>query len=67
MEISGELIGELVPRIIDDALLLTIDDLFPSKYCTQCLNENNKYKSKYRANRYKEELVFSCLAFKDVI
>ena len=55
LEISSELIGQLVPRMIDDALLLTIDDLFPTEYCPECLNENNKYKSKYHVNGYKDD------------
>jgi hypothetical protein len=32
LEESSPLIKELVPRMIDDALRLTIDKLFPSKY-----------------------------------
>ncbi len=55
LEISSELIGELVPRMIDDALLLTIDDLFPTEYSPECLNEDNKYKSKFHVNGYKDD------------
>ena len=55
LEISSELIGELVPRMIDDALLLTVDDLFPTEYDSKYKNENGKYKSKFHVNGYSDE------------
>ena len=55
LEISSELIGELVPRMIDDALLLTVDDLFPTEYDSKYKNENGKYKSKFHVNGYNDE------------
>ena len=55
LEISSDLIGELVPRMIDDALLLTVDNLFPTEYDPGCLNEKGEYKSKYHVNGYSDE------------
>ena len=55
LEISSELIEQLVPRMIDDALLLTVDDVFPTEYEKECINENKKYKSKYHVNGYSDE------------
>ena len=55
LEISSDLIGELVPRMIDDALLLTVDNLFPTEYSSEWLNEKGKYKSKYHVNGYSDE------------
>ena len=55
LEISSDLIGELVPRMIDDALLLTVDDLFPTEYDNKSKTENGKYKSKYHVNGYSDE------------
>ena len=55
LEISSDIIAELIPRMIDDALLLTVDDLFPTEYSEECINENNNYKSKFHVNGYKDE------------
>jgi len=55
LEISSDLIGELVPRMIDDALLLTVDDLFPTEYSKDCLNEKGKYKSKFHVEGYNDD------------
>jgi hypothetical protein len=55
LEISSEIIAELIPRMIDDALRLTVDDLFPSDYDINCLNKERKYISKYHVNGYSDE------------
>ena len=55
LEISSDIIAELVPRMIDDALLLTVDELFPTEYSKESLNENGQYKSKFHVNGYKDE------------
>ena len=55
LEISSDLIAELVPRMIDNALLLTVDQLFPTEYSKECLNEKGEYKSKFHVNGYKDD------------
>ena len=55
LEISSDLIGELVPRMIDNALLLTVDDLFPTEYSNENKNERGEYKSKYHVDGYTDE------------
>ena len=55
LEISSDIIAELIPRMIDDALLLTVDELFPTEYNDECLNENKQYKSKFHVKGYKDE------------
>ena len=49
LEISSPLISQIVPRMIDDALRLTIDQIFQTDY--SCL-ENNKYKSPFHVDNY---------------
>ena len=55
LEISSDIIAELVPRMIDNSLLLTVDELFPTEYSKECLNEKGQFKSKYHVNGYKDE------------
>ena len=55
LEISSDIIAELIPRMIDNALLLTVDELFPTEYSKECLNEKSQYKSKYHVHGYKDE------------
>ena len=55
LEISSDIIAELIPRMIDDALLLTVDEIFPTEYSKECLNENGEYKSKFNVKGYKDE------------
>lgn len=50
LEESSSLIKQLVPRMIDDALRLTIDDLFPTKYID--LAEDEVYKSPFSVDNY---------------
>ena len=51
LEESSELIKVLVPRMIEDALRLTIDDVFETEYNDEWMNDG-KYKSKYHVDGY---------------
>ena len=53
--ISSPVIEKLVPRMIDDALRLTIDKVFETKYDIECIDENGKYKSKYKLDGFSDE------------
>ena len=53
--ISSPVIQKLVPRMIDDALRLTIDKVFETKYDNGCIDENGKYKSKYKLEGFTDE------------
>ena len=56
LEISSELISHLVPRMIDDALRLTIDKVFPTEYDKEVLSKDGKnYVSKYHLDGFKDE------------
>ena len=55
LEISSEIIKILVPRMIDDALRLTVDDIFKTDYNKEWKNEKGEYCSKYHVNGYKDE------------
>ena len=46
--ISSPVIEKIIPRMLDDAFRLTIDKIFETKYDEICMNENWKYKSKYK-------------------
>ena len=53
--ISSPVIQKLVPRMIDDALRLTIDKVFETKYSEECIDDNGKYKSKYKLEGFTDE------------
>ena len=56
LEISSKLISKLIPRMIDDALRLTIDKFFETKYDLEVIDEKTgKYKSKYKLDGYNDE------------
>ena len=56
LEISSELISHLVPRMIDDALRLTVDKVFPTEYDKEVLSKDGKnYVSKYHLDGFKDE------------
>ena len=56
LEISSELISHLIPRMIDDALRLTIDKVFPTEYDKEVLSQDGKkYKSKYHLDGFNDE------------
>ena len=52
LEISSPLIEKLVPRMIDDAFRLTIDDYFQTKYSKERLDENGNYISPFPVEGY---------------
>ena len=53
--ISSPVIEKLVPRMIDDALRLTIDKVFETKYDGECIDKNGNYKSKYKLDGFNDE------------
>ena len=54
--ISSPVIEKLVPRMFDDALRLTIDKIFETKYDESCFDkENNKYISKYKLDGFNDD------------
>ena len=55
LEESSEIIKMLIPRMIDDALRLTIDDLFQPTLTDEWKNINGEYKSNFKVNGYSEE------------
>ena len=55
LEISSKLIESLVPRMIDDALRLTIDELFKTKYNEEWIDETGNYKSNFHVNGYDDK------------
>ena len=52
LEISSPLIEKLVPRMIDDAFRLTIDDYFDTKYSKERLDEKVNYLSPFPVDGY---------------
>lgn len=53
LEESSPLIKQLIPRMIDDCLRLTIDDIFPPKYSSSLLNDNTlEYCSPFYVSGY---------------
>ena len=60
--ISSPVIQKIIPRMLDDAFRLTIDTIFDTKYSKECIDENGKYKSKYKLDGYNDnENVFEFL------
>ena len=56
IEISSELISHLIPRMIDDALRLTIDKVFPTEYDKEVISSDGKnYVSKYHLDGFSDE------------
>ena len=55
LEISSEIIKMLVPRMIDDALRLTADDVFKTDYDKEWINEKGEFCSQFHVNGYKDE------------
>ena len=55
LEISSKIIEILVPRMIEDALRLTIDDLFKTNYTEEWTDEKGNYKSNYHVDGYEDE------------
>ena len=56
IEISSELISHLIPRMLDDAMRLTIDKVFPTEYDKEVISEDGKtYVSKYHLDGFRDE------------
>ena len=55
LEISSEIIKILVPRMIDDALRLTVDDIFKTDYDEEWKNQKGEYCSKFHVKGYKDK------------
>ena len=56
LEISSELISHLIPRMVDDALRLTIDKVFPTEYDKEVISSDGKnYVSKYHLDGFSDE------------
>ena len=55
LEISSEIIEILIPRMIDDALRLTVDELFETEYNKEWIGEDGNYKSKYHVDGYNDK------------
>ena len=53
--ISSPVIQKLVPRMLDDAFRLTIDKVFDTKYSTDVIDEDGKYKTKYKLDGFNDE------------
>ena len=53
--ISSPLIKKLVPRMLDDAFRLTIDKVFETVYSPEVIDNNGKYKSKYKLDGFTDE------------
>ena len=52
LEESSELIKELIPRMVEDALILTLDDVFKTTYSKEWVDQNGKYKSNFHVKGY---------------
>ena len=53
--ISSPVIQKIIPRMLDDAFRLTIDTIFDTKYSQECIDENGRYKSKFKLDGYTDE------------
>lgn len=65
LEISSTLISKLIPRMVDDAFRLTIDNVFETRYNDDVVEKDEsgfRYKSKYKLDGYSDyENVFEFL------
>ena len=55
LEISSELISHLIPRMVDDALRLTLDKIFPTEYDKEVISQEGNYISKYHLDGFSDE------------
>ena len=53
--ISSPVIQKLVPRMFDDALRLTIDKVFDTKYSEECIDKDGKYLTKYKFEGFSDD------------
>ena len=62
LAISSPVIEKIIPRLLDDAFRLTIDKIFNTRYSRECVDENGKYKSRFKLDGYgDDENVFEFL------
>ena len=52
---TAPVIEKLVPRMLDDAFRLTIDKIFNTQYSKECIDQEGKYKTKYKLNGFKDD------------
>ena len=55
LEISSEIIKILVPRMVEDALRITVDDVFETEYDKEWVDESGNYKSNYHVDGYDDK------------
>ena len=55
LEISSEIIEILVPRMIDDTLRITVDELFETEYSKEWIGEDGNYKSNFHVEGYDDK------------
>ena len=53
--ISSPVIQKLVPRMLDDAFRLTIDKVFDTRYSPDVIDEDGKYKTKYKLDGFTDD------------
>ena len=55
LEISSEIISILVPRMIEDSLRITVDELFDTEYSEEWTEKDGSYISKYHVDGYDDK------------
>ena len=55
LEISSEIIEILVPRMIDDTLRITVDEIFETEYSKEWTDEDGNYKSNFHVEGYDDK------------
>ena len=55
LEISSDIIEILVPRMIDDTLRLTVDELFETEFSKDWIGEDGNYKSNFHVEGYDDK------------
>ena len=55
LSISSPVIEKLVPRMMDDAFRLTVDKVFNTIYSKECIDQEGKYKTKYKLNGFNDD------------
>jgi hypothetical protein len=53
--ISSPVIQKLVPRMLDDAFRITIDKVFDTKYSPDVIDEDGRYKTKYKLDGFTDD------------
>ena len=55
LEISSKIISILVPRMIEDTLRITVDEIFETDYSQEWVDQDGHYKSKYHVDGYSDK------------